>query len=74
MKKPTVKKPKWSVAKEEKLIAAICAVNDACNELGIEPLVPMDAAKTILEHSAAFVEAMRKYPLRVAKSASRFVQ
>jgi hypothetical protein len=74
VRKPTVKKPKWTVTKEEKLIAAICAVNDCCNELGIAPLVPMEAAKTILEHSAAFVEAMRKYPLQVAKSASRFVQ
>jgi len=74
VRKPTVKKPKWSVTKEQKLIAAICAVNDACNELGLEPLVPMDAAKTILEHSAAFVAAMKKYPLQVAKSASRFIQ
>jgi hypothetical protein len=74
VRKPTVRKPRWTVTKEQKLIAAICAVNDACNELGIAPLVPMEAAKTILEHSAAFVEAMKKYPLQVAKSASRFVQ
>jgi hypothetical protein len=69
-----MKKPKWSPSKEEKLIAAIVNLNNCCHELGIEPLVPMDAAKTILEHSAAYVEAMKKYPLRVAKAASKLVQ
>jgi hypothetical protein len=71
-----VKKPKaWSVTKEEQLVTAIIKVNQLCSELQLPELLPMRACQVILTASRERgVEALREFPLRVAKAASKLVQ
>lgn len=69
------KTKKWSVTKEEKLVAAIINVNQLCSELQLPELLPMDACKVILQASKERgVDAMREFPLRVVKPLTKRIQ
>lgn len=69
------KTKKWSVTKEEALIAAIISVNNLCHDLGLAELIPMEAAKVILTASRERgVEAVREFAARItARSLSKLI-